>query len=152
MSVFKQSPAGHMYLSGEYLFPESGEIDLTRKQGDVFHIPIIGEAGGPEPFTFPPGAQIFPNNDELWEIVQVVAKEDSTRTGYDRDFDDNPLTHFCPFCGNEMQHLALVNGEDFLHTANCIVTKARALVEQRSVQPKITVKVMLDNKQITGEK
>ena len=119
---------------------------------EPFEIAALVGNDRPELVTFPPGAQIFPLNDELWEIVQAAATVDSTRPGYDRDFDDIPLTHFCPFCGNEMQHLALVNGEDFLHTVDCIVTKARALVEQRNEQPKITVKVMLDNTQIIGEK
>jgi hypothetical protein len=61
-----------------------------------------------------------------WQIVQAVAETDSTYT-VGVDFDDVPLERACPYCPAKMPYR--LHDEPFPHDQNCIVIKARAMVE-----------------------
>lgn len=99
----------------------------------------------------PKGSSIFPliGNETLWQIAQEVAERDSTYADVTSiGFDDVPNIYCCPFlhCDSEWTREDRMQGKPFPHTPECIVTKARALIEQRKQMPQITVKLAVDGK------
>lgn len=143
-------------------------------------ITFMGETGGPEAYSFPPGSTIYPtmissnpsqirlmvNGRELgnvvnpyntvcsgggfpltimsnpsnitysvpsslhgwWQIVQAVAETESVY-GADLDHDDRYIHHYCPFCDGVILTSDYARGEPFPHDQDCIVLKARAMVQ-----------------------
>jgi hypothetical protein len=96
----------------------------------------------PELVTLPQGASVYPSNyfqqqqqETLWQIAQEVA-EGATLA------DDMMGGTDCLFCTGELGYSG-----SFHHTPECIVTKARTLMEWRKTQPKIEVKMVNDGEQ-----
>ncbi len=78
----------------------------------------------------PAGSSIFPPDMAvLWQIVQAVDEEDSTF------YSDNDGLMHCPFC-----YTSTSDFHQFRHQPDCIVTKARELMEWRKAQPMISIK------------
>lgn len=63
--------------------------------------------------------------DMLWEIVRAVATEESTY------YNDSDASIHCPYClHHQPLFLGLKSKAPFPHDDQCIVTKARKLVEK----------------------
>lgn len=90
----------------------------------------------PELVTLPPDTQVFPKNyfydekEALWEIVKEVAEEDSTC------YNDNDGRMHCPFCTAQTSSFI----HEFPHQPDCIIMKARELIKQRELQPRVEFK------------
>jgi uncharacterized Zn-finger protein len=112
------------------------------------HLSIMCTGVGPELIHIPPGSSIFPDNhfqqqeEKLWQIAQEVAETDSTHIAEP----DGRLV--CPFCsayeGDNGTWQGFAHNDTFSHEKNCIVTKARALMEWRKAQPRIEVNIKKD--------
>lgn len=90
-----------------------------------------------EQIHFPPIAQLLLNHDEtLWQIVQAVAETDVT---FYNDVSGDSLCHFCD--GRLSQTANWVKGEEFTHESDCVVTKARVLIRQRALHPRVELKI-----------
>jgi len=100
------------------------------------HFPVMCTGVGPELVHIPANTSIQPTDIEgLWEIVKQVAERDSTY--------EYAAGHNCPYCDSFL-HSISAPGETFLHEQDCIVTKARQLMEWRRQQPRIKVTVTMD--------
>ncbi len=73
--------------------------------------------------------------EELWAVVQEVAEVDST--GYN----DGGPSWYCPFCSGYQTDASRLHRESFPHQRECIVPRARTLVERRKQQVHMTVTV-----------
>jgi hypothetical protein len=103
------------------------------------HFPIMCTGVGPELIHIPANSSIqFPDMDALWQIAQVMAEQDSIYSTY-QDFDDVSCGFCCSFCSGNVP--GRMNDLQFPHTSDCIVTKARTLMEWRKAQPRIEVNV-----------
>lgn len=64
-------------------------------------------------------------DNQTREIIETVAECDVTYHS------DNSGEMLCPYCvAFQTQHQWLVEGKEFAHTPECIVTKARELLKQ----------------------
>lgn len=113
------------------------------------HFPIMCTGVGPELVHIPANSSIqFPDMDTLWQIAQVVAEKDATFefAGF----------HCCNYCdGKQRIFASLLTEEELIrqlpHDPECIVTKARELMEWRKAQQRtsaVTIHVELDGKVI----
>jgi hypothetical protein len=98
--------------------------------------------------SLPKGSSVYPSDyfheqEVLWQIAQEVAETDSTYVA-SVDFNDAPAEYFCIFCSGSLTAFARNKECDFPHDQDCLVTKARALIEQRKQTPQITVKITKD--------
>ena len=93
----------------------------------------------------PSGTSVYPTlileqQETFWQIVQEVAETES-EYGANLDFDDKYLNYYCPFCEGVILTSNFARGEPFPHESDCIVTKARQLMEWRKAQPCIELKI-----------
>lgn len=128
------------------------EIDeqLTIHRDSPGHFPTI-MGHGPDLVTLPKGSSVYPHDsfqwiEQLWRIVQVVAETES-EYGRGLDFDDHFTEYYCPYCKGELPASDYARGEPFPHAPSCIVTKARALIEQRKQSPQVTVNSAKERKE-----
>lgn len=100
------------------------------------HFSIMCTGVGPELYTLPPRSSVYPHYEEtLWKIAEGVATDSTYPT--DTDIHDVPSTWVCPFCRGE----SIGYTDEFPHSQDCIVIKARELMEWRKAQPRIEVKM-----------
>jgi hypothetical protein len=103
------------------------------------HFPVMCTGVGPELVHIPANSSIqFPDMDTLWQIAQVVAEKDATFefAGF----------HCCNYCdGKQRIFASLLTEEELIrqlpHDPECIVTKARELMEWRKAQPRIEASI-----------
>ncbi len=66
----------------------------------------------------------------FWEIIEVVATIDPT---WDDDGHDGVESVWCPYCdGSQTQYAKYREDRAFPHMPECIVMKARALMERKA--------------------
>jgi hypothetical protein len=117
---------------------------MDKEKRVIGNFAIVGEPG-PEIISLPAGSSVYPSisvslppYDTLWQIAQEVAEEDSIYSTY-QDFDDVSCGFCCSFCSGNVP--GRMNDLQFPHTSDCIVTKARELMEWRKAQPRIDVSI-----------
>lgn len=120
-----------------------GDATLTNIKEAGFDQTVLVGNDAPEIVHIPKGSSVYPTDyfqriEQLWRIAQEVAEKES-EYGRGLDFEDRFTVYYCPFCESEMPASDYASGEPFPHESLCIVTIARALVEQRKQLPKIVL-------------
>jgi hypothetical protein len=117
---------------------------MDKEKRVIGNFAIVGEPG-PEIISLPAGSSVYPSisvslppYDTLWQIAQGVAERDSTH--------EWAAVYLCNYCeGSQKRWASLLSDEElikqFPHEPDCIVTKARTLMEWRKAQPRIEVNV-----------
>lgn len=82
----------------------------------------VCSGGGFLPFSYQHVLSLSPPHDYM-EIVRVVAETDSTC------YNDNGPDLGCPFCNGYQTEHSRIHDEPFPHDQDCIVLKARAMVQ-----------------------